>query len=224
MRESYGDRYQIPTGAESESEPGSKGLVLRNLQGIKRKREMDQAESEALVRAQTRYSSFFSDETRFTAELLCQMHREWLGELYEWAGQYRTVSVSKADFDGWPPPLYLDRGMSALESDFLREQTPCRPADLQTVSLGLAKVHAELLAIHPFREGNGRLGRWLADVMAQQAGFPPPDYPLAGRGIQAKRAAYFQAMRQGYLRRYDSLTFFFRAALTRGLDRSHKLL
>jgi hypothetical protein len=29
-------------------------------------------------------------------------------------------------------------------------------------------VHAELLLIHPFREGNGRLARWLADLMALQ--------------------------------------------------------
>ncbi len=37
-------------------------------------------------------------------------------------------------------------------------------------------VHVELILIHPFREGNGRLSRLLADVMAVQAGFQPLDY------------------------------------------------
>jgi cell filamentation protein len=33
----------------------------------------------------------------------------------------------------------------------------------------LAVTHVELILIHPFREGNGRLARLLADVMAVQA-------------------------------------------------------
>ncbi len=40
----------------------------------------------------------------------------------------------------------------------------------------IATVHVELILIHPFREGNGRLSRLLADVMAVQAGFQSLDY------------------------------------------------
>ena len=36
--------------------------------------------------------------------------------------------------------------------------------------MSIAMVHTELLLIHPFRDGNGRLARWLADIMAAQAG------------------------------------------------------
>ena len=35
-------------------------------------------------------------------------------------------------------------------------------------ALAVAIEHAELLLIHPFRDGNGRVARWLADVMAVQ--------------------------------------------------------
>jgi cell filamentation protein len=34
----------------------------------------------------------------------------------------------------------------------------------------IARVHAELLFIHPFREGNGRTARLLANLMAAKAG------------------------------------------------------
>ena len=40
----------------------------------------------------------------------------------------------------------------------------------------IAVVHVELILIHPFREGNGRLSRLLANVMALQAGWPELDY------------------------------------------------
>jgi hypothetical protein len=44
-------RYDA-TGVQSETEPGSRGRVLRNLLGIKRVGDMDEAESQALLLAQ----------------------------------------------------------------------------------------------------------------------------------------------------------------------------
>jgi hypothetical protein len=52
MAEAGFRRYQPPAGPEGETEPGSRGRVLRNRLGIRRKREMDVAEYEALLRAQ----------------------------------------------------------------------------------------------------------------------------------------------------------------------------
>ena len=83
-------RYQSAVGMEAESEPGSRGRVLRNKPGIQHKREMDRAEFEALIRVQSDFLGRVTTETWFTADLLRSMHRAWLGELYEWAGEYRT--------------------------------------------------------------------------------------------------------------------------------------
>jgi len=41
-------RYEA-TGVQSETEPGSRGRVLRNLLGIKRIGDMNEAESQALL-------------------------------------------------------------------------------------------------------------------------------------------------------------------------------
>lgn len=47
-------------------------------------------------------------------------------------------------------------------------------------------MHGELILVHPFCDGNGRLARLLAPLMALQAGLPPLDFaPLAGRGRRA---------------------------------------
>src|SRR4051794_35678586 len=104
------DRYQVAMGVEGEYEPGSRGRVLRNLLGISRKREMDQLELETLLRVQDHYVDLVHLETRFTADFIRKMHRDWLGKIYPWAGNYRTVEVAKGGFT-WPPAFRVADNM-----------------------------------------------------------------------------------------------------------------
>jgi hypothetical protein len=78
-REKRVSRYTTPRGAEAQYQPGSGGRVLVNRLGIRRQRDMDRAEYEALLRAQNAFVDVMTAETRFTAELVRQMHRGWLG-------------------------------------------------------------------------------------------------------------------------------------------------
>lgn len=149
-------RYVTPLGPEAEFQHGSRGRVLVNLAGITQKRVMDRAEFDALVRVQDSYLDQISAETRFTADMICQMHKDWLGQLFAWAGKYRTVELAKSGFS-WPPAMMVERNMIAFEKDVLAMKTPCRPGPMERVCLDMAEVHAGLLLIHPFREGNGRL-------------------------------------------------------------------
>jgi len=148
--------------------------------------------------------------------MLCRMHFDWLGPIYEWAGRYRTVELAKGDFR-WPPAFRVGENMVAFEKGVLARCTPCRAGPLAEVARCIAEVHAELLLIHPFREGNGRLARWVSDLMALQAGLPAPDYGFVGRGARRRRAAYLKAVRKGYIQDYESLTAFFVEALERRL-------
>jgi cell filamentation protein len=200
-------------------QPGSRGRVLRNLLGIRRRREMERVEYDGLVGAQEAYLRRIRPDTSFTAAMLREMHRDWLGGIYEWAGAYRTVELSKGGFR-WPPAHLVAANMANLEAGMLREHTPCRPAPIPEVTRGLAEVHAELLLIHPFREGNGRLARWLADLMALQAGYDLPQYGFRGRGAKGRQARYLEAVKQGYLQNYGALAAFFLEAIERGLARS----
>jgi cell filamentation protein len=209
-------RYRTSPGIEGEYEPRSHGRVLRNLLGITRKRQMDRREYEALVKAQRRYLGRITAETVFTAELVCQMHREWLGRIYPWAGKLRTVEMAKGGFR-WPPARFIHQSLQELERQTLRRCTPCRPGPVAEVAASLAEVQAELLLVHPFREGNGRIARWLCDLMAMQAGLPALDYGFVGRGSRARRLRYLQAVRLGYDRRYEPLARFLAQAVERGL-------
>ena len=210
-----GVRYITANGPEAEYEPGSRGLVLRNLKGIRSKREMDQAEIDALVRVQEIYLEQIGPDTVITAEMVCRMHREWLGALYSWAGRYRTVDMSKGGFT-WPPAMLVEQNMAFIERATLKIKTPCRPGLLERVARDMAEVHSELLLVHPFREGNGRLARWVADIMALQAGFPLPGYHFTGRGSETEKKKYLSAVQSGYKQNYDALAAFFADTIKRG--------
>lgn len=65
--------------------------------------------------------------------------------------------------------------------------------DINELVQAIAMTHVELILIHPFREGNGRLSRLLADVMAVQAGHDPLDYSA----WETNKDAYIGAIHQG---------------------------
>ena len=211
-------RYTAPKGAEAEYEPGSRGRVLRNLVHEPRKREVDRMEFEALVRMQEDYLARVEASTVMTTSLICGMHRDWLGGLYSWAGQYRSVELAKGGFR-WPPCHLVAKNMADFEDETLKRLTPCRSTGLDQVALAMAEVHAEFLLIHPFRDGNGRIARWIASLMALQANFPMPDYRLSGPGSKTSRDAYLPAVQRGYLKDYAALATFFAKAIERRLPR-----
>lgn len=91
-------RYDISGLIEAQFEPGSRGRALRNRLGIKGKRVMDKLEREEQLRAIEELSGMYDSNHLFTAADVCNMHKVWLDKIYEWAGKYRQVNVSKGDF------------------------------------------------------------------------------------------------------------------------------
>lgn len=86
-----------------------------------------------------------------------------------------------------------------MERGARKRHTPCRAGDDVALALALAEVHAELILVHPFREGNGRLARLLALLMALQAGLPPLDFsPMLGRGRRIYIGGIHAAMGRDY--------------------------
>lgn len=192
------DKYEA-TGVQSEFQPGSRSRVLRNLLGIKRVRDMNEAESQALELAQQAAIERFDTDHRFTAADVCELHRLWLGPIYAWAGKYRALNIGKGGFQFAHAPL-IPKLMNDLQRGALRWHTPCAGMNDAQLAQALAEVHAELILIHPFRDGNGRLARLLALLMALQAGLPPLDFTqMAGRGKRAYIASIHAAMNRDYV-------------------------
>jgi cell filamentation protein len=150
-------------------------------------------------------------EQRFTAEDIRRMHRLWLGEIYVWAGEYRQVNMGKGDFM-FAAAGQVPRLMHELERGALREFTPCRFEGADEQAHALAVVHAELILIHPFRDGNGRCARLLATLMGLQAGLPALDFG----GIRGKaKQRYIAAVHAALSRDYRPMTEIFSGVIAR---------
>jgi len=206
-----GGHYDASSLIEAQYEPGSRGRVLRNLLGIKSKREMDQVEAQEQLRTLEELVRIYDQTHRFTAADVRRIHKIWLGSIYAWAGNYRQVNLSKGDFP-FAAANQIPRLMIEFEKGPLRAYTPCRFTEMNEIARTIAVVHTELLLIHPFREGNGRVARLLAVLMALQAGLPPLDFGnIKGR----KRQEYFRAVQAGLDRDYKPMEKVFSAVIRR---------
>lgn len=203
-------RYDTSSLPEVQFEPGSRGRVLKNRLGIRSKKAMDEAETVSLKAALDYLLGQYDAKHRFTATDIQMMHRAWLSDIYDWAGKYREVNVIKDDF-----PFAAARQIPILMDVFDREllaiHTPCTFKDTDRVVRALAEVHVELVLIHPFREGNGRVSRMLATLMAAQAKLPLLDFGcLTGK----EKARYFAAVRAGLERNYAPMEEIFRFVIS----------
>jgi cell filamentation protein len=190
-------RYE-PKGVEAEFEPGSRGRVLRNKLGITRVSDINLAESQALALVQQEAIEAYSEDHRFTELDVRELHHSWLGEIYDWAGEYRQLNMAKEGFQ-FANARLIPELMKKFGGKYLARYTPCRVGSDDAIAEVLAVVHAELVLIHPFREGNGRLARLLSLLMGLQAGLPPLDFSaMSGRGRRKYIAGIQTAMSNDY--------------------------
>lgn len=199
-------RYDISGSIEAQFEPGSNDTVLRNKLGIADSDEMDRVETKALVKATDALFHEYAVDHKFSAGDTCHMHKVWLGDIYEWAGNYRSVNISKGDFS-FAMATQVSKLMDQFEKDQLIKYTPCNFSDRNEIVKALAEVHTELVLIHPFREGNGRCSRILATIMALQAGLPVLDFSLISG---PRKLDYFAAIQIGMDRNYVPMEELFR--------------
>jgi cell filamentation protein len=99
-----------------------------------------------------------------------EMHRHLFQDVYPWAGQIRKIRIAK-DGNWFCFPENIDKQMSGLFS-WLTKEKHLAGLSADAFSKSAAHLLAELNAIHPFREGNGRTQLSFLTVLADQAGHP----------------------------------------------------
>jgi len=196
------------------------GLVL-NYAGCLDREEIERREDEGVSRAMELVTSLVLRETPapLTIQLLCQIHRELMGAIYPFAGQWRVVDLHKGKEDEpvkWPlPRCGFDPIMQVLDRDVL-SRSPLISSDDNEVFTYASEVMNELLAIHPFREGNGRTAFITANLILMQNDLLPLD--VYERRIDEER--YLAACEQGRIRKdYEPLTLLLAEWADRALER-----
>ena len=90
----------------------------------------------------------------FTPLHYCKIHHHLFRDVYKWAGKPRTVRTSKGG-NAFCYPEHIDRQMKKL-FERLKAEPFLEGAEREAFVTAAADFLAELNAIHPFREGNGR--------------------------------------------------------------------
>jgi len=209
-----GGRYDVSGLVEAQYEAGSNDMVLRNLLGIIDPDEMDRVEARALAKATDILIREYDQEHQFTAADICHFHKRWLGKVYEWAGRYRKINITKDDFT-FAMAAQIHKLMEQFEQSQLTQYTPCEFKNREEVVKALAEVHTELLLIHPFREGNGRVARLLSMLMALQAELPILDFSLIS---EHKKKEYITAVHAGMDRNYQPMEALFSEIIEKSIS------
>jgi hypothetical protein len=102
-------------------------------------------------------------------------------------GRYRSGDVHVGIFQP-PGGLVVDRYMDALV-DWLQR-------DRQTPLVRVALLHLNLVAIHPFEDGNGRTARVLAALELIRDGVSAPELVSIEPYLRRNRDEYFHTLRQ----------------------------
>lgn len=89
-------------------------------------------------------------------EALIQIHKYLFEDIYEFAGQLRTVNIAKGNFR-FAPAIYLNEALKSIE------KMP------QSTFDEIIEKYVEMNIAHPFREGNGRSTRiWLDLILKSE--------------------------------------------------------
>ncbi len=98
------------------------------------------------------------------------VHRHMFSDVYTWAGRYRIVRTAKGG-NVFFYPEYIDMHMKSL-FERLRMRPFKGGASAADFVKATAAFLAELNAIHPFREGNGRTQLAFLRLVSLRAGHP----------------------------------------------------
>ncbi len=139
-------------------------------------------------------------------EMLFDWHRMIMqGHRHVAAGQWRThaepmhvvsgpVGHERVHFEA-PPSSHIPKEMARFIQWF-NGTAPGGNAEIRKAPVRAAVAHLYFESIHPFEDGNGRIGRALSEKALSQ-GLGRPALLSLSRVIEAKRKEYYDALKEG---------------------------
>ena len=131
-------------------------------------------------------------------EALCKIHAYLFSEIYDFAGQVRTVNLAKGNFR-FAPVMYLEIALQNVE------------AMPQSTFDEIVEKYVEMNIAHPFREGNGRSTRIWLDLMLKKELHQVVDWSRVDKND------YLLAMERSPIKDIE-IKYILKAALTGAVD------
>ena len=121
---------------------------------------------------------------------LCAIHKHLFGDIYPWAGKVRTKGFISKGASLFCAPEFIVPYSGELFAR-LRMESHLKGLGKEGFIGRVAFYIAEINALHPFREGNGRTQRAFANQLARNAGW---ELNLSDIDPDVLRQAYIESM------------------------------
>ncbi len=142
--------------------------ILRNRLNITDSSELERLEA-TLVVMRTYELSLEPILGNFDLAHIRQIHRRLFGDIYSWAGEIRTVDISKGE-SRFAHHAQIARYAPQISRALAQENT-LKDLSPEKFSERAGHYLGELNVLHPFREGNGRTLREFIGQIARNAGY-----------------------------------------------------
>lgn len=154
------DLFQEPEDA-TPLEPEEREGLLQTW--ITHRSDLNEAEQDNIVKgaAWARRGRRQKPDAILTADFAQEMHKRMFGDVWSWAGKYRTTARN-IGIDACRIPM----DVLAMFDDvrYWVEHRTYEPEELAI------RLHHRLVSIHPFPNGNGRHARLMADLLVERLG------------------------------------------------------
>lgn len=141
--------------------PGTK--VLRNRLGIRDAARLD-VEERRLVLVRIREGA---PTGCFDLAHLRAIHRHLFQDIYDWAGELRTVEISKGG-SRFQFRRFIETGMADVHARLVRARF-LRGLNPDAFAAAAGAIMGDVNYVHPFREGNGRTQLLYLEQLAEGA-------------------------------------------------------
>eukprot|EP01136_Pigoraptor_vietnamica_P012428 Opistho-1_new@52345 len=156
--------------SQSNENTESTYYAADNKLGISDKNEINRLEAEGFINAYIFIGELEIEQISLDIYLLLEIHKIVFESLYDWAGKFREHEVSVGTINLTPFPKIREE-IYRLCEDINAHILYCLQLneDLQRKEEALkllADAHHRFVCIHPFTNGNGRMGRILVNLIA----------------------------------------------------------
>lgn len=143
--------------------------VLQNKLGITNPNKLKEAEQDIVTKKTA--DLLYSKIVKFDFDCLLHIHKMLFEDIYDFAGQIRTVNIAKPDNSApFAYVQFIDAESKRIFSGLERKHH-LADLDKQLFTEEITRLAVELNALHPFREGNGRAIRLFLILLADRAGY-----------------------------------------------------
>lgn len=156
---------------------------------VKTQEDLNQVESENILDATIRHllNPVGPPQKWFIISFLQKLHYDMFCDVWEWAGKFRTHQTIPGI-----KPFQIPESLANLSYNVLLWcNEPCQLTRVEQA----ARIHHQLVFIHPYPNGNGRFSRMVSDRYLKAWKCPFPTWPVDLNRAGTLRKKYIAALR-----------------------------